>query len=522
VGQVRDVEIVVAQKPARIFISYRHQEPDSALAHAFAEALKSAGHEVFIDTGIRWGADWVKEIREHLDKSDFLLLLLSPDAAKSEMVVEEVSIARELARRRDGVPVILPTRVQLPFSEPLPYCIAPYLREIHQEQWTSSDDTPRLVRLLLETIAGKTGWPEETPAESPSDGVRPRGPAPYFDPRDLITPGGSLETNSRFYILRDADERVFDAVSRPRAVVTVRGPRQTGKTSLIMGVYAAVRQMGADLRAAFVDLQALPDHDLESLDAIWCSIAASVAEQLGLDAWDPTHWRSGVGYDRNFSHFLDRFVFPNAETPPLLICLDEVDRVFDTPIKSQFFSAVRAFFNRGAFDPSWKRVRWLLSTSSEPSFFIEDLTQSPFNIGLRVELGTFTAEEVVSFAGRHGLALDPDDRDKIMDYVGGRPYLVHQLLYHLVSKPKSRDQLFDAQTAGGGIFREHLHRYLMQFQRHEELRTAMQSIIKGDSCDDTKLADRIESAGLARRDDKTNKVVPLCRLYAEFFGTELK
>jgi len=40
----------------------------------------------------------------------------------------------------------------------------------------------------------------------------------------------------------------------------------------------------------------------------------------------------GAGADRNFSHFLDRFVFDRDETP-LLLCLDEAGHVFDTAIK---------------------------------------------------------------------------------------------------------------------------------------------------------------------------------------------
>ena len=74
--------------PLHAFISYRRQEPDSPLAHEFAQALEKAGHEVFIDTGIRWGANWAKEIREALERSEYLVLLLSREAAASEMVME--------------------------------------------------------------------------------------------------------------------------------------------------------------------------------------------------------------------------------------------------------------------------------------------------------------------------------------------------------------------------------------------------------------------------------------------------
>ncbi len=130
-------------------------------------------------------------------------------------------------------------------------------------------------------------------------------------------------------------------------------------------------------------------------------------------------------------------------------------------------------------------------------------------------------EEVATFARRHGLTLDSDTLAKIMEYLGGHPYLVHKLLYELVRNPGSEDQLFEAQTAGGGVFRDRLHSYLMQFQREEALAIAMKSIISGKGCEDGKVVDRLEAAGLIRQDEN-QKVVPLCQLYAEFFKKELK
>ena len=109
------------------------------------------------------------------------------------------------------------------------------------------------------------------PDEEASGGVRQEAPQPHFDPRDLLIPGGAVPTDTPSYIMRDADEEVLNAVHRKRALVTVRGPRQTGKTSLIMGVYAAMRDEPAkkrQLRTAFIDLQALPHDDLQSLDTI--------------------------------------------------------------------------------------------------------------------------------------------------------------------------------------------------------------------------------------------------------------
>ncbi|MCP4698783.1 MAG: toll/interleukin-1 receptor domain-containing protein [Gammaproteobacteria bacterium] len=512
--------MTAAEQAADVFISYRHQEPDSALAHDCAEALKAKGHRVFIDTKIGWGADWVSRIRAALEQTEFLLVLLSHEAAQSDMVAEEVVIAKELARHK-GVPIILPVRVRYSFSEPLPYRLATELYRIHQISWNDAAETPTLIDRLLTAIANRASWPGEI-AETPQStgSSRQLAPRSQFDPRDLIRPGGALDIETDSYVRRDADDQVLAELKKKRGIVTLKGASQTGKTSLMMRVYASARQE-LQSRTAFIDFQALPCEHFESLNTIWLAMAVLIAEQLELDDWDESRWKANASYERNFSRFLSRMVFDRDQTTPLLLCLDKVDRVFNSRIKTEFFASVRAFYNKGAYDQSWKKVRWLLATSSDPEFFIEDISQSPFNIGLRVDLMPFTRDETAELARHCGLIPEPGLLAQMSEYVGGHPYLVHLLLYQLALEPGSGSSLFDVRTASRKIFRDHLHRYLIHFQQETELANTMKSVIQSfGGCKDARLRSRLEAAGLVRWTED-DQVAPLCRLYAEFFGKEL-
>ncbi len=48
---------------------------------------------------------------------------------------------------------------------------------------------------------------------------------------------------------------------------------------------------------------------------------------------------------------------------PVLLCLDEVDRLFDRPYRADFFAAVRGWHNNRALAPEWDRLH--LATSSD-------------------------------------------------------------------------------------------------------------------------------------------------------------
>ena len=344
-------------------------------------------------------------------------------------------------------------------------------------------------------------------------------PQPFKNFTDFVLPGGAMDVASHFYIERREDGKVLDGISRNRGLVTLQGPRQTGKTSMMLRLYADAREKGMPFRPVMVDFQSLERHHLETLAGIWQAILTEMDTQLNLGQFNDALWNPNANVDRNVTAFLDRAVFSGNDTP-LMICLDEVDRVFSMPIRSDFFPVLRAFYNRGAIDPAWRKVRWLLSTSSEPRFFIDDLTQSPFNVGVRVALDAFSFEETLAFVRRYGFIDQPGLTEKIMNYVGGRPYLVHLLLHHLTLEPARENDFFDAGTAGSGIFRSHINRYLSKLQEQPDLALSMKSVLAGNGCKDVKLAGRLSAAGLVK-EDADGGLVCACQLYATYLKGKL-
>ena len=84
------------------------------------------------------------------------------------------------------------------------------------------------------------------------------------------------------------------------------------------------------MRVAFVDFQRLPNLLLISINAIWLAIANRIADQLCLDSWNEDHRDHSCGYDRNTNKFFDRFVFKDHNATHVLLCFDEIERVFGT------------------------------------------------------------------------------------------------------------------------------------------------------------------------------------------------
>lgn len=93
---------------ARVFVSYRHERSDQALACRLTEALEREGHDVFFDRALPPGIDFDAYIREELDAADAFLLLVTRAAHESKWVRAELGVADELGDKRGGRPRIIP------------------------------------------------------------------------------------------------------------------------------------------------------------------------------------------------------------------------------------------------------------------------------------------------------------------------------------------------------------------------------------------------------------------------------
>ena len=88
---------------ARVFISYRHVEPDQTVARLLYHHLSDLDHDVFLDTkDIPIGAFWDKEISENVRRAEFFIPLVSSSYLFSPYIIEkELQVAaRSLAEKR--------------------------------------------------------------------------------------------------------------------------------------------------------------------------------------------------------------------------------------------------------------------------------------------------------------------------------------------------------------------------------------------------------------------------------------
>lgn len=508
---------------SQVFISYRHVPPDEQLAEQLCVHLEERGLRVFIDKQIRVGLDWVAEIDRQLRDSAFFVVFLSEASIRSDMVRQEVQTAHEL--QLDGKLAIFPIRVG--FQGKLPYDLASYLNRIQYTLWHPGDSEAELFTLLHAAITGGASLPvapsTENPAvvslSDPSVAAEWRGaPLPAADPR-IVLETGTIHLDSPFYVRRKEDETAERCLAQPWSTIVVKGPRQSGKSSLLARIHALSKREGR--RSVYLDFQTFDDPQLASLSTTLQTLARRIARTLKTTVQPADVWDSELlGEKGSFSDFLAQAVLDGASSPVVLI-LDEVDRLFDRPFRGDFFAAVRGWHNNRATDEAWENLHLVLGHATDPALWIENLNESPFNVGDRLRLGDFTPDQVTDLNTRHGNPLrGSEDVANLMDLVGGHPYLVRQALYVLATERWSLARLREEAEKDTGPFGDHLRRHLWALLQSDRLHAMVARIGRGEGCNDEGLFQRLLASGLVAGETRASARLS-CALYQKYFPRHL-
>ncbi|MFN6526989.1 AAA-like domain-containing protein [Nostoc sp. ChiSLP03a] len=510
---------------ARVFISYRSQDPDLSLAQHFCEAIKAAGHEAFMaGESIRLGENWPQRIDRELERCDYFLLLLSSQSATSEMVTEEVRRAKQLQDLRpEHKPIILPIRVNFPLSSPLNYDLRGYLSQIQLREWKSPADTLRILQEILSLLTEDGGGSanlaatEELPAVAPAWETQKSPPLPVAEPE---LPEGQVDLASEFYIERPPIEsRCYEAILKPGSLIRIKAPRQMGKTSLMARIlYQASQQ---DYLTVPLSFQLADGKVFADLDKFLQWFCASVGRRLRLPNKLADYWDVIFGSKDNCTAYFEEYLLPEIKQP-LALGLDEVDRIFQYPeIAADFFGLLRAWHEDAKNRDIWKKLRLVVVHSTEV-YIPMNINQSPFNVGLPIELPEFNAQQVLDLARRHGLNWSFTQVEQLMAMVGGHPYLVRVALYHIAKQDTTLNLLLQTAPTEAGPYSDHLRRHLWNLEQRPELATAIKKVVANTSPVrlDSIQCFKLLSMGLLQQ--QGNDVTPRCDLYRQYFRDRLR
>ena len=195
--------------------------------------------------------------------------------------------------------------------------------------------------------------------------------------------------HSPFYIERDTDRKAIEAICLPSGVtITIKGPRQMGKSSLLIRIMED--GCGQGMRTAFLDFQMIEKSSMQDPNIFFRQFCSQLAWEFELEDHTDEVWKAPLGQVQKTTTYVQRHILKAFPDTQVLLAMDEVERMFASPSRSDFFSMLRSWHNRRAQGGDWIHLNMALVTSTEPYQLISDLNQSPFNVGTVVELVILT------------------------------------------------------------------------------------------------------------------------------------
>ena len=340
----------------------------------------------------------------------------------------------------------------------------------------------------------------------------------------LELPNTPVPLNSALYIQRPPIETLaYQEILKPGALIRIKAPKHMGKTSLVMRISAQAQQRG--YRAVKLNLLQAEDSVLSDLERLLRWFCANITLQLGIESLLDEYWDADLGYKVSCTTYLQGYILSQLDSP-LVVALDEVNRLFKYPQVAQEFLPLLRFWHEEANNvPIWQKLRFVVTHSTE-IYISLNINQSPFNVGLSLSLNEFDRSQIEELANKYGLnepqfGIESKQIDSLVRIVGGHPYLINLAFCHLVIQNNDLDLLIQEAATDTGIYRDYLRGHLITLRNYPDLATAFKSVIKADGAVQLNsiVAYELESMGLVKL--KGNETIPFCQLYCLYFRNRL-
>lgn len=340
----------------------------------------------------------------------------------------------------------------------------------------------------------------------------------------LELPDTPVPLDSGLYINRPPSEsQAYEEIVKPGALIRVKAPKQMGKSSLVMRILAQAQTKG--YRTVRLNLLQAEDSVISNLERLLRWFCANITLQLGIESLLDEYWDEDLGFKVSCTTYLQGYILGQLDSP-LVIALDEVNRLFSYPEVAQEFLPLLRFWHEEANNVRvWQKFRLIVTHSTE-IYIPLSLNQSPFNVGLSIRLNRFNWEQAQELAERYGLdksepPLELEQLKSLQEVVGGHPYLLNLALCHLVTKDNDIEKIIKEASTETGIYRDHLRGHLAFLGKYPELADAYKQVVF--SAEPVKLNSivgyKLESVGLVEL--QGNDAVPLNSLYRSYFSDRL-
>jgi hypothetical protein len=324
------------------------------------------------------------------------------------------------------------------------------------------------------------------------------------------------QTYIKDYVKRPPlEENCLKVLQQEQSLLRIRAPHNSGKTRLVNWLVHHLKQdnyqpviIDCEEEKATIDL---------SCEDLLLSICRTITQELKINEslLDKFWSRPGTPAHKTRRYLEEYVLQPSAN--PLVFVFEKFDTILETEtIGNEICGILRSWHERRS--PPWRKLRLIIIHSTE--FYSNyDFYASPLiGVGYVASLSDFNAEQVLSFAQVNGINWTLSDVNKVMNLVGGNPYLIKLILVKL-QEGNSLEKVLDDALQGREPFQSHFFLLMRYLKSNANLRNTFRQILQKKALTPAQMKGEsvqfLERLGLIDKNHDTLEV--RCNLYQVYF-----
>jgi hypothetical protein len=329
-------------------------------------------------------------------------------------------------------------------------------------------------------------------------------------------PSGGIPLNSPLYVERSpTEEQAYEEINKPGALIRIKAPKEMGKTSLLLRILNHAADQ--DYKTITLDFDQIDCAILNDLDRFLRFLCASASQQLGLESKLDEYWDDDIGSKVSCSLYFRSYLLKQINSP-IVLAFDELNRIFEYPqVAKDVLPLLRSWYEDAKRTTIWQKLRLIVVHSTEVYIPLQ-INQSPFNVGLPIQLKSFDLNQVKKLATRYELDWQSEEEaEQLIDLVGGHPALIQIALYYLSRQEITLAQLLQTASTPDSIYHCHLRRQWLTIQQEPELAECLNLLLQINRPVHLKpiIAYKLKSMGLIKQIE--NEAIVSCQLYRSYF-----
>ena len=334
--------------------------------------------------------------------------------------------------------------------------------------------------------------------------------------KNLVFPEGSVALDSPFYIERSPIEDIcYETIAKSNSLIRIKGAKWMGKTSLVNRILQQAHFQKQ--KTVYLDFGNVEQSIIQNLDKLLRWLCEMVSRQLKLTSKVDCYWNTdNLGSSDRCTVYFTEYILTQTKSE-IVLALDNVDRLFVyQEVAEDLLRMLRGWHELGKVCDFRSRLKLVLAHSTEV-YIPLDLNQSPFYSGVPILLTEFSGDRVQTLATLYQLNLKEIEIERLMNRVGGHPYLIQLAMYQMKTQNFSLEQFLALVLNRTGIYHSLLQTLIGILCQFPELNIAFHKVINSDapiSLNPLQIY-KLHSLGLIKH--QGNLVSPRCKLYRDYF-----